>query len=167
MLVYISYSSDFFQMHDIVFMCLPISQWAGQWIHPSGFLPLKHAPWREITVLNVKAVLDCYRMVPWGSQVLWPHEFKSVFLWSYWCCQSHSVSESCYLMLCTEGTLPWFTVAFNKVLHKIWNLPYRSHGALTRKTASLQSIYNLVYIRWKTVASCQGIPFSISSTCIS
>ena len=38
-------------------------------------------------------------------------------------------------------------VAFNKVLCRIWNLPYRSHGALTHKTASLQSIYNLVYIR--------------------
>ena len=38
-------------------------------------------------------------------------------------------------------------VAFNKVLHRIRNLPYRSHRALTHKTASLQSIYNLVYIR--------------------
>ena len=32
-------------------------------------------------------------------------------------------------------------------MHRIWNLPYRSHAALTHKTASLQSIYNLVYIR--------------------
>ena len=38
-------------------------------------------------------------------------------------------------------------VAFNKSLRRIWNLPYCSHGALTHKTASLQSIYNLVYIR--------------------
>ena len=38
-------------------------------------------------------------------------------------------------------------VAFNNVLHKIWNLPYWSHGVLTHKTASLQSIYNLVHIR--------------------
>ena len=32
-------------------------------------------------------------------------------------------------------------------VYGIWNLPYRSHRALTHKTASLQSIYNLVYIR--------------------
>ena len=38
-------------------------------------------------------------------------------------------------------------VAFNEVLCRIWNLAYLSHGALTRKTASLRSIYNLVYIR--------------------
>ena len=38
-------------------------------------------------------------------------------------------------------------VAFKKILRRIWNLPYCSHGALIHKTASLQSIHNLVYNR--------------------
>ena len=33
---------------------------------------------------------------------------------------------------------------FNKMLHRIWNLPYCSHRGLTHRIASMQSIYNLV-----------------------
>ena len=56
--------------------------------------------------------------------------FYGAALWKVSCPELHSLE-----------------VAFNKVLRRIWNLPYRSHRALTHKTASLQSIYNLVYIR--------------------
>ena len=48
-------------------------------------------------------------------------------------------------LACSE--LHSLEVAFNKVLLRIWNLPYCNHGALTHKTTSLQSIYNLVHIR--------------------
>ena len=51
--------------------------------------------------------------------------FYGAALWKLACPELHSLE-----------------VAFNKVLHGIWNLPYRSHGALTHhKTAPLQSIY--------------------------
>ena len=56
--------------------------------------------------------------------------FYGAALWKLACPELHSLE-----------------VAFNKVLRRIWILPYCSHGALTRKTASLQSIYNLTYIR--------------------
>ena len=56
--------------------------------------------------------------------------FYGAALWKLACPELHSLE-----------------VAFNKVLCRIWNLSYRSHGALTHKTASLQSISNLVYIK--------------------
>ena len=38
-------------------------------------------------------------------------------------------------------------VAFNKILRKIWHLPYRSHTAIVHLVARLQSLYNSVYRR--------------------
>ena len=37
--------------------------------------------------------------------------------------------------------------ALNKMLRRIWNLPYCSHRGLTHRLASMQSIYNLVFLR--------------------
>ena len=57
------------------------------------------------------------------------------------------ISEERYSRVClcvnfNDRHLTKFCVEYG-----IWNLPYRSHRALTHKTASLQSIYNLVYIK--------------------
>ena len=38
-------------------------------------------------------------------------------------------------------------VAVNKFLRRIWNLPYFSHTALTQRTASVESVYSVVYHR--------------------
>jgi len=48
-------------------------------------------------------------------------------------------------LACPE--LQLFETAFNKILRRIWNLPYCSHRGLTHRTASMQSIYNLVSLR--------------------
>ena len=47
--------------------------------------------------------------------------------------------------------LHYIETAVNKFLRHIWNLPYISHTALTQKTASVQSVYNLVYHRCKNL----------------
>ena len=38
-------------------------------------------------------------------------------------------------------------VAFNNIIRKIWSLPRRSHTALVHLTASLSSVYNMIYLR--------------------
>ena len=38
-------------------------------------------------------------------------------------------------------------VAFNKILRKIWHLPYRSHTGIVHLVANLDSLYNLVFRR--------------------
>ena len=63
--------------------------------------------------------------------------------WSLFCCSEVYVATVILSALwkLARPELHSLEVAFNKVLPRICNLPYRSHGA------SLQSIYNLVYIR--------------------
>ena len=48
-------------------------------------------------------------------------------------------------MACPE--LQLLETALNKILCRIWNLPYCSHRGLTHRLASMQSIYNLVFLR--------------------
>ena len=67
--------------------------------------------------------------------------------------------KSCLLQFfCTPfcGTALWrlacpefqlLETALNKMLRRIWNLPYCSHRGLTHRLASMQSIYNLVFLR--------------------
>ena len=38
-------------------------------------------------------------------------------------------------------------VAFNKLLRRIWHLPYRSHTGIVHLVANLDSLFNLVYRR--------------------
>ena len=66
-------------------------------------------------------------------------------------------------MACPE--LQLLETALNKMLCRIWNLPYCSHRGLTHRLASMQSIYNLVFLRsaCKAVASCKVMPFCISA----
>ena len=60
--------------------------------------------------------------------------FYGAALWRMTCPELHSTGS-----------------AVNKFLRRIWNLLYLSHTALTQRTASVQSVYNIVYHRCKNL----------------
>ena len=54
---------------------------------------------------------------------------------------------------------PSIEVAFNKLLRKIWNLPYNSHTGIVHCTAKIHSVSNMLYDRFCSLHS-----FALSSS---
>ena len=98
------------------------------------------------------------------------------------CCDPFCV-KTCLFSIYLYGAALWrssspqlrsLEVSFNDTLRKIWCLPRHSHAGIVRSVASLQSIYNAVLSRSRSlVASAKKSPsalirdvFSVSSNCV-
>ena len=64
-------------------------------------------------------------------------------------CHTWSLSSKCLFQI---------QVAMNKILHKVWNLPHRSHTSIVHCTADIPAICNIVYSR-----SCKFLSRSLLS----
>ena len=91
-LVYLTCNSDFLQVLDIVFMCLPISPW------------------------------ELRNSSKWLFSFLWNMllEGRSLYFDPIDTCQSHSVSESFYLLLCTGHTASFHYNISSRVSNDTW-----------------------------------------------
>ena len=49
------------------------------------------------------------------------------------------------LWLLSSPALQNIEVAFNKILHRIWSLPLRSHSCIVHLVANLHSLFNVIY----------------------
>ena len=47
----------------------------------------------------------------------------------------------------SSGALSALEITFNKVLRRIWKLPYNSHTRIVQCSAKLQSLFNLIFHR--------------------
>ena len=66
----------------------------------------------------------------------------------------------CALWNISSKCLKTLEISFNKILRRIWNLPYNSHTRIVHGTAKLPSLFNLTFNRTTTL-------FTISQKCSS
>ena len=65
----------------------------------------------------------------------------------------------CSLWSLSSPSIRIIEVAFNKLLRKIWNLPYNSHTGIVHCTAKIHSVSNMLYDRFCSLHS-----FALSSS---
>ena len=70
-----------------------------------------------------------------------PHVFT--YLFRAFCLSLYG----CALWNLSTGSIKSLEVSFNKILRRIWSLPYNSHTRIVHQTAGLNSLFNLIFKR--------------------